>query len=268
MKKLLLLFLCTFTLSLVAAACSNKPETPKDVLSASIKAMGEVNSFRSVIEVNQDTTYAETPSKDASTITMDYIKEPEALYQTTHLSLSDGYQNFKGELYLVEGDVYATDVLSRWTKGTDAGVHPSLEATRKHLSVTYELQWLHSHSDKIQMEEKDEQYVLTLSGSGNTFKNFTEYLLDITRPASYSSQFVDDLVTNSLTYNVFIDKESLRPVNTIITTDLEMTVDEGHNSIETIQTIEESYSNFNEVEPIVLPDEVSENHIDYTSSED
>jgi hypothetical protein len=234
--------------------------------------MEQVNSFRSVIEVQQDTTYAEknadaSPSKDTSTIKMDYIKKPEALYQTTHISFSDGYQNFKGELYLLEGDVYATDVLSRWTKGTGAGIRPSLEATRKHLSIIYELKWLESHSDKIQMEEKDEQYVLTLSGSGNNFKSFTEYLLDITLPALYSSQFVDNLVTNSLTYNVFIDKETLRLVNTIITTDLEMTVDEGHNLIETIQTIKETYSNFNEVESIVLPDEVRENHIDYTSSE-
>jgi hypothetical protein len=268
MKKLLFLFICTFTLSIVATACSHKSEAPKDVVSASIKAMEEVNSFRSVIEVRQDTIYAETsPSEDTTTIKMDYIKETEALYQTTHISIGDGYQNFKGELYLVEGDVYSTDVLSRWTKGSDAGVHPSLETTRKHLNVLYELKWLQSHSDKIQMEEKDEQYVLTLSGSGDPFKSITEYLLDLTRPALYSSQFVDNLVTNSLTYKVFIDKETLRPANTIITTDLEMSVDEGHNSIETIQTIKQSYSNFNEVESIVLPDEVRENHIDHTSSE-
>ena len=272
MKKLLFLVLCTCTLSLVATACSNKPKAPEDVINASIKAIKEINSFRSVIEVHQDTTYGEPdaeklPSKDSSTITMNYIKEPEALHQSTHISFNDGYQNLKGELYLFDGDVYATDVLSRWTKGTDAGIRPSLEATRKHLSMIYELKWLQSHSDKIHLEEKNDQYVLTVSGSGNTFKSIAEYLLDITLPASYSSKFVDDLHINSLTYSVFIDKQSHRPVNTTFTTDLEMKVDEGHNSIETTQTIQETYSNFNEVDPIVLPKEVRENYIDYTSPE-
>ncbi|XXM72414.1 DUF6612 family protein [Lysinibacillus sphaericus] len=260
MKKLLFTSLAICTLTLGLSACSPKPETPEDILNASIKAMEGTNSFRVNMNIDQDLTYGPPtgdPDKQTAEVVTDYVKEPEGLHLNTHLNVSGA--EVEAEMYAAGDAVYATSSRwDHWYKGKEDGYQPSLDTVRKMVDLTERMEWLKTHSKQIEVEEEENQLVLELTGKGEEFLSFTKFILDLSQPALYQSEHLEDIKTNDLTYRIYIDRESFLPAKSEISLNIEMMNELDGNEMATIQTIKEIYTKIDEIEAITIPSEVKD----------
>ncbi|KAA0565808.1 DUF6612 family protein [Rossellomorea aquimaris] len=265
MKKLLVLFGC-IALAFTLTACSDdKPDTQEEVLEASIQTAENINSYRSNIKINQEAVYS-SPFKQTAEITMDYVKEPQGMV----LNAKTGIDNVKveGELYFVDGDVYQRDtVIDYWVEGKETGFHPSLDDAIKQLSLTKRLEWLQTHADDLEMEVKEGKYILTLTGSGDTYQELSKQIWDMSMPAFYKSNFGKNLKNKKFSYTVHIAQEDFLLLESFTEADLELTVDDDEKQLKTLVTIEEEISKVDEIDPIVVPDKVSGSAVDNQTGE-
>ncbi len=259
MKKLFLTSLAISTLTLGLSACSPKPDTPEEIFDASIKAMEETNSFQIDMNIDQDLIYGPPrgePDKQTAKIVTDYVKEPEGLHLNTHMNVAGA--KVDAEMYLAESEVYTTSSRwDHWYKGKEDGYQPSLDTVRKVVDLTERLGWFKTHSKEMEVKD-DDQWVLTFSGEGEKFNRFTEFILDLSKPALYHSKYLEDIKTNELTYTIYIDRESFLPVESEINIDIEMMNELDGNEMATTQTIKETYTKMDEIEAITIPSEVKD----------
>ncbi|OIU71729.1 DUF6612 family protein [Rossellomorea aquimaris] len=260
MKKLFLTSLAISTLTLGLSACSPKPETPEEILDASIKAMKETNSFRIDMNIDQDLTYGPPsgePDKQTAEIVTDYVKEPEGLHLNTHMNVAG--PKVDAEMYFAEGEVYTTSSRwDHWYKGKENGYQPSLDTVRRMVDLDKRLEWLKTHSEEMEVKEEDDQWVLTFSGEGEKFNRFTEFILDLSKPALYQSLYLEDIKTNDLNYKIYIDRKSFLPAESEINIDIEMMNELDGNEMAAIQTIKETYTKMDEIEAVTIPSEVKD----------
>ncbi|KSU64489.1 hypothetical protein AS034_01215 [[Bacillus] enclensis] len=260
MKKLFLTSLAISTLTLGLSACSPKPDTPEEILDASIKAMEETNSFQIDMNIDQDLIYGPPRGeldKQTAKIVTDYVKEPEGLHLNTQMNVAGA--KVDAEMYLAESEVYTTSSRwDHWYKGKEDGYQPSLDTVRKMVDLDKRLEWLKTHSEEMEVKEEEEQWVLTFTGEGDKFNRFTEFILDLSKPALYHSKYLEDIKTNDLTYSIYINRESFLPAKSDINMDIEMMNELDGNEMATTQTIKETYTKIDEIEAITIPSEVKD----------
>jgi methyl coenzyme M reductase subunit D len=265
MKKLLTYFLYIALIIGLTACSEDKPDTSEEVLEASIKAVNPINSYHTDMEIKQEGVYG-LPFKQTSNTAMDYVKEPEGIYLKTKTRVDQA--KVEGQLYFAEGDVYQKDtVIDHWVKGKETGFHLWLSHAKEQLNLTKRLEWLQTHADDIEMEVKDGDYILTLTGSGDTYQEWSKQTLDISMPAFYQSKFGKDLKNNGFTYTVHIGEEDFLLTKVITEADLQLTVDDDAKILETKTTIEEDISNFDGIDPIEVPDTVLDSAVDNKTGE-
>ncbi len=268
MKKLLMFCGClSVTLSL--AACDNKPNTPEEVLESSIQAMEQTNSYRTEVKIEQDIDLFSPGSKQTNELTMDYVKDPLGLHITQNTKI-DNVNKVGAQLYFADGDVYTIDSnyeKENWWKGKDTGYHPSLDEAKEYMDLSKRLEDFQRHSEKLKLEEKEEHYILTLTGEGDSFHELSVYFLDISMPAFIDTDWGENLQNNGFTYTIYIDKESFHFTKSLIRANLEMDLTDMEDRLETETTIEEKISKYDELERIVIPDEVIENALDNKTGE-
>jgi hypothetical protein len=265
MKKILTYCACITVVLGLTACADDKPDTPEEVLEASIQAMETIHSYRSNMEINQDAVYS-SPFKQKADIMMDYVKEPEGMYLRGKTQVDQ--VKVEGQLYFVDGDVYQKDtIIDYWVKGKETGFHPSLDDAIEQLNLVERLEWLQTHKGDLEMEVKEGEYVLTLKGSGDTYQEWSKQIVDISMPAFYKSTFGKNLVNNGFTYTVHIAKDDFLLSKAITQANLQLTVDEDEKILKTKTTIEEDISKVDEIDPIVVPDKVFDSAVDNKTGE-
>lgn len=259
MKKLLTALLTILTISLMLMSCSTKPKSPEEVLNASIKALEETKSFRLEMTIDQALIYGPNgePQKQTAEIVTDYVKKPEGLHLKTNMNVAG--PQVDAEMYYAEGEVYTTSSRwEHWYKGKEDGYQPSLDTTKRMVNLSDRLKWLKVHSKEMKMKEEEDHLALSFTGEGEEFESFTNYSLDLSKPALYDSKYLKDVKTNELTYTIFLEKESFLPTETTINLDIEMLNELDGNEMKTTQTIKENYTKMNKIETITIPSEVKD----------
>lgn len=274
MKKWTML-LSVATLSLGLAAC-NETATPvqekevtetskltlQEVYDKSMKASEELKSVKGTIDMKQTMSI---PSEEMtldikSVMDMEYIIEPMQMHQkgtTTMMGVSEGGESQVTEMetYITEDGMYVYEgTTAKWMKFPQEMVDQMMGATNQTDPAT-QLQPLQEYLEQVEFEQDDENYILTLEGSGEEFTSLVKDQVDEALQSLTTEENVNlDFTIHSVDYLVHIDKESFQTNKLDMVIDMDMTM--NGEMINLNMNAKTDFSKFNEIDKIVVPQEV------------
>ena len=263
------------TLSLGLAAC-NETATPvqekevtetskltlQEVYDKSMKASEELKSVKGSIDMKQTMNIEEMTFDIKSVMDMEYIIEPMQMHQkgtTTMMGVGDGGESQETEMetYIMEDAMYVYEgTTAQWMKFPQEMVDQMMSTTKQTDPAT-QLEPLQEYLEKVEFEQDDENYILTLEGSGEEFTSLVQDQVDEALQSLTTEENVNlDFTIHSVDYLVHIDKESFQTNKLDMVIDMDMSMD--GEMINLNMVAKTNFSQFNEIDEIVVPKEVIE----------
>lgn len=272
MKKNLLTFMVGITL-FALSACNledTSDMTVEEIYEEVTAALQEIESFEAFVymeqissSVNNDDVHTELESD--SNIQM--IMEPLAIYIDT--TTNESYKEITGDIpatdtetYLVDNELYTYSTYSgnekEWVKETDLTNDVANDIVRQQISLEDQSEVLQAYADYFTVEQSDGLYVLRVDMDEDddeltnlvkqTFSDgvgiFDEVIADV----------FDSMHVHSLALEIAIDEETFFIQSNHVNIDL--TMGEGEEESNNVNTLEVEYSEFNDVDSIEVPEEV------------
>ncbi len=243
--------------------------TLQDVFKKSMEQSESIQSLSANIDMTQ---LIEVPSQEISMETtskmnMDMVIEPLSLYQkgTTSMTMpgmpsSELTDDMKMESYLTEQGFYMFDSMSNiWTKLPSDMYEQIMSMSQKQADPAKQLKDLESFKDDFTFEQTDSSYVLKLADSGDKFNELIQNQLADTMPDMMieEQELLKEMNIEKVNYEIFIDKETFNITALNMIMDMTMVV-EGEE-MKLAQNLKSTYSKYNEVEKIVIPQEIIDN---------
>ncbi|MFJ7972232.1 DUF6612 family protein [Psychrobacillus sp. NPDC096389] len=280
MKKWTML-IAVATLSLGLAACNETAApaagseevteksklTLQEVYDKSIATAEELKSVRAVMDLNQKMNM---PSEDttleiSSKMDMEYVVEPMQMHQkgtSTVNGLAEGMpaQTSASESYMTANDFYVyEESAGEWMKFPQEMMTGIMNAAGQ-ANTTDQLKQIEGYLDEFTFEQDNENYILTLEASGEKFTELVKEQVDeMMQTMGVGEEIQMDFVINSVNYLIHIDKETFQTNKLDVVIDMDIEVDGEKMNIE--QDVKSTFSGFNEVEEIVIPQEVIDNAV-------
>ncbi|KIL45541.1 hypothetical protein KR50_31230 [Jeotgalibacillus campisalis] len=275
--------LTSASLALVLAACSDPAEpvdgsnekensdlTLEQVFNKSVQAGEDLTSMEAVIQMNQNLTLPgeEMELTTESTIEMDMVLEPMALYQkveTTGDGMMQSDEAMTVESYLTDDGFFMYDFTTdQWNKLPKEMSDQIIQLSNSQNQPNEQLKALEPFKDDFTFEQDDSSYILTLNASG---EKFSELLLDQTSEmmpdlgmGMSAEELFKDTTFEDVMYEIVIDKESFLPSR--LDMDMTMIMTMEGESLEIEQQSETVYENFNTIDEITVPQEILDSAVE------
>jgi len=268
-----LLAVATLTLGLAAcnetAAPANTEVTEKseltlkEVYEKSLKVSEELKSVKAQIDMKQT---MHMPTEDlsidiSSIMDMEYVVAPMQMHQkgTTSMKSSDESmpeEAMEIETYITEDDFYMFEgTTGQWMKFPQEMMDQLMGATDQS-NPSEQLKMIQDYLKDFTFEQDNENYILRLDASGEEFAKLVQTQIDEAMQSMIGEGEELDLglVINSVSYLIHIDKESFQTNKVDVVLDMDMEIDGEKMNMK--QNVKSDFSNFNEVDEIVIPQEV------------
>lgn len=286
MKKFLM---CIPVLILLVAACDQKAapvaesssskETAKagdmeeltleQVYKKTVEVSDKLKSLSMVSELNQSIDLNDQSQQlmIQSDISMDIMKEPFSLYQKMNMTF-DGQPPQDTESYLTDAGFFQFDPLTQnWMKLPETMSSELLRLQNSQADPSADLKIMQQYINDIAFESDDSSYILTFQASGEKFQDFLQEQLDNTLSPELAEniQLGEKMDIKSITYVYHIDKETFYPTKLI--NEMEIVTEEQNEKITINQKSNSTFSNFDGVETIVVPEDIIESAEEMTITE-
>ncbi|WP_456274564.1 DUF6612 family protein [Bacillus sp. AK031] len=286
MRKLSKLF-TTAALVVTLGACSAtaSPEgnvqnqsdlTLKEVFDKSQKADAELNSFHMEMNLEQDIHEEASengPMKMSTNSSSDIVLEPLTMHQTSSVNMSMDDTELSEipvtqlEMYLGKEAIYMKENMqNQWTKLPNemAGLLNGAAFQESSLPKN-QLQQYEPYLDQFTFTQDENSYILQLALEGEEADKLLKEGMSIIQGELEGTfeGIMDDTSLLALNLKVSIDKESFHTT----AMEVEQVIEMGKNGDITKmnQMIDSQFSNFNELESIVIPAEVTEAAVEMNS---
>ncbi|MFD0051154.1 DUF6612 family protein [Actinomycetes bacterium NPDC127524] len=241
---------------------SQKLLTLEQVYKKTTEAAGTIKSLSIDMNMGQVTDNGTGKSVSVkSKMKMDVIQEPISFYQKARIT-PQGEQPAETESYFTKDGFFTYDPTSKqWMKLPD-----SLTAVLKNLPKTQgnpadQLRKLQQFVNDFTFQTDNSQYILTLDASGDKFNDFIkEEAKKNFGPESQNLPIDDALDIKNVKYKYYIDKNTFYPKRLIIA--MEMNVKTAGEEIHSKQTSDSTFSNFNKVKAITIPQKIIQSATD------
>lgn len=255
MKRFISVFASVFVLMFVLSACSEAEEkTVTDIFNNAVEASNSLESFAMDMEMDMDMSVPDLPSQQVKVKTKaEVVTEPLALHQT---------MDFMGqsiEMYFTEEGMYMQQPGNeQWIKAPKEMMNEITQMSQAQQNPGEQLEQLKKYMEDFKMEEKENTYVLSVSSSGDKMKDFIKETLQQNLPeSSMSDDMLKGVTINSINYTFTIDKETYYPTALDLKMDLEIEQNGQKSKIK--QNIKGTYSKYNEIGEITVPEEIKNN---------
>ncbi|KKB41745.1 DUF6612 family protein [Bacillus thermotolerans] len=268
-------------LTMGLAACGQTaeptPDTPEEqqsemtlaeVYDRAIQVSNETKSMSTNMDMKQS---IQLPSQGATMETamkmeMDVTTEPLAIYQTGTMTMTgegaESSEPVNVESYMTEKGFFLHDSASgQWIKMPSEMYDQIMNMSKQQSDPNAQLQQLNEFKDDFTFEQTADEYVLKLNAEGEKFKKLVEEQMSQVMPGvegeeaeAMMQEMLKAMDIEKVDYAIYIDKESFQTMKMDVVMDMSMNA-EG-NELQTSQTMNMVYSNFNKVEPIQVPEEV------------
>ncbi|SDK08876.1 DUF6612 family protein [Sediminibacillus albus] len=250
-KRFLLLAGCSFLLAFFTAACSSTESSKlEDIYQNSLVASEELKNFEISADVSQTIGTGEAGFPVSSTITSQIQMEPMAFYQTME-SMGQTI-----EMYYADQNLFVKDPeQNKWIKGPEdlVGQLNNLSGQEQQ-NPAKQLKELEQYTEEFSLEETEDAYLLSLSANGDEFKDLLKAELGSTIPKDQLTEdMVESISINKLDYAFTISKDNYYPQ--AMTMDMDLDVDENGVTTNIVQTFDATYSKFNQLDEIKVPQE-------------
>ncbi|MCR6111937.1 hypothetical protein HXA35_16440 [Bacillus sp. A301a_S52] len=256
MKRLTLL---SFTAIILTTLTACKELTLEEVLAESLSATESLQSFQTTIDVSKGLIMEDQHDMSLTHTQTSVTYDPLTLEVHSEIGGEDGVDyvtHFSEE----DGFYFKETTTDQWGKLSDDLVETFVTAPAFHTGATTEtLNFLESQLPHLTMEETDTSYIISLQEDELNTDEFQKHLEEL---EFYNMELgvlngISDL--EDITYTITIDKETY--YQTDINIEMKMMID----IIEVSQMITISLNDFNNIDPLEIPEEIKENatHIDY-----
>lgn len=249
------------------ANVTNKSEmTAQEVYNKAMSVSEEQKNMHAVVDVDQKIS---VPSEDFEMdskikMDMDMIVEPLSMYQKMSVDMGPDMGKMDMELYLTDSEFYMQDPESgEWLKFTNDMYDEIMAEMGGETDPTLDMEMFNEFKDDFKFEQTDDEYILTLSASGEKFNELMLELMNESIPEDLSAEeaeIIENMNVNGLTIEIFIDKETFYTNAFNLDMDMDMKVEEQEMNI--TQKMKAVMSKINEIDEIVVPQEVVDNAID------
>lgn len=268
------------TLALVLSACGQTAEpkenldtgekeevvikselTAAEVLENANAAAETQESMHSDMEIKQTLQMGEDEQHINSTIDMDMILEPLAMRQTMNMQMEG--EEIAIEQYMTEEGFFMKNPESgEWMKFPDEMYE---EITGQMASATespVDFSMYEEFAQDFTFEETNDEYVLTLEGSGEKFSELMKDMLEKNMPVGTDQSMLEevDMKVDKIDLRFTVDKKTFFTKD--FDMDMVMIMEQQGEQIKVIQNIKGMMSKINEIEEIKVPKDILENSID------
>lgn len=240
-------------------------ETPDaaSILEESNKAMMELESYSSETMMEQTVTdpMMEGGSFTTTTHSMeDVIMNPFSMKQTATTSM-DGEETTL-DSYWTEDGFYQQDVDGSWIKMDETFTGDINELIAMSQSGA-QMEQTAALGEDMSVEDTGDSYVLTYEGEGDELLESAEEMLTSIMPeeetGTMAAAIFEDITVNDLQYVMTVDKETHYMTETTMDLDMDLSIEE--QSMNIVQSLDMTVSNFNGVDEIVVPEDVVNNAV-------
>lgn len=246
----------------------NKSEmTAQEVYSKAMEVSAEQKSMHAVMDIDQKISIPSQELEMDSKIKMDMdaIVEPLAMHQKMKMDMGD-LGKMDMELYMTDSGFFMNDPESgQWIKMPKDMYDEMMAQMGGETDPTLDMKMFNEFKDDFKFEQTDDEYILTLSASGDKFSGLMKELMGSALPADMEMTEEDaDLLNNmdvkSLEVVMYIDKETY--YTNAFDLDMEMTMKVEEEEMHIVQKMKSVISKINEIDEIVVPQEILDEAVD------
>ncbi|AXF56213.1 DUF6612 family protein [Salicibibacter kimchii] len=243
----------------------------EEVLSQSMEAMDQLNSYSAEIDMNQSINVDGEEMPMDMTMNMDVVLDPMSFSQTMITPDPMTEEDMEIEQYMDEdGMIYMLEPgIDEWIMidGTALGMEgiDDLE-----MSPQEQFGMLEAYASDLSLEEEEDRYALTIEGSGDELMELTREFATMQQGEPQMQeemeQVFEQMEINTLDYVMYIDKETFYQDEIKMNMDLEM--EQEGQTMEMAQEMQGTFSDFDEIDEIEVPQEAIDNAIDIEDMEE
>lgn len=256
--KNLVITIIIFVIPLIACTQGIDQE---EILSQATSASENLNSFSIDMDMDQKmTSEAQSEPLDVSAVIhMDMFVDPLTMHQTMIMELHG--ESLETESYMTQEDgFYMYDpTQEKWMKLPTEMLDQMMTISKEQMDPVEQLKLLIDYSDEFTVSELNNVYELTLSASGDKFNDLIQKLIETSLPQMQGENMMEQINIHSLTYEFLIDKETYYPSKINMELEMDIEIPDTGDLVKVYQQIHANYSNFNNVNPITIPEDVKEN---------
>lgn len=223
-----------------------------EIYEKAIEAATAINSLRVDMTMNQDLSTPEGDMKMDTQVTMDLISNPLAFKNVTNMTADGANQSI--EMYYIDGGIVMLEPQSgQWIKlPQDQSGDLLAGMNTEDYKPSQDMEKLKQFSGDFTVEETDTEYLLKLSATGEKFNEFVKEEA-MSNMGDMFAGVEMDINVEKIDYTFTVNKETYLPVRALVDMDFTMTADGEEARI--VQQVDAVYSNINEIQEIVLPEE-------------
>lgn len=262
------------TLAFVLSACGQTAEPKEDpmtgkkeeVVVKSELTAGEVmekasaaaetqQSMHSDMDIMQTLEMGDEKKEMNSTIEMDMILEPLAIRQTMNMQANG--EEIAIEQYMTqEGFFMKNPESGSWIKLPNEMYKEVTGQTAGMTESPVDFTMYEEYTEDFTFEETDDEYVLTLIGSGEKFSELMKEMLDQNMPAEADEAKLDnvDMKVEKIDLQFTIDKKTFFTKD--FDMDMIMAMEEQGQQVKVTQNIKGTMTKINEIDEIKVPKEI------------
>lgn len=189
---------------------------------------------------------------------MDVVMDPFGLYQYMTMTMAEIDEEYISESYLTEAGFFVYDsAFDQWIQYDDSMYTDLLGMSESQMDPTAQFELMQSYMEDLKVYEQEDTYELHFEVSGEGFQDLLDFILnapDLGLEEEALEDFNVDFDINSMSIVTVLDKKTLFPLSEKMDSDMTISVD--GEEMHLVQHAQSSYSNHNEVEEIVIPQEV------------
>lgn len=240
LKKLLFVLLTVFSVIFIGA-CGKSKINKEEVIGKFIEVSKNIKSADMVIDMKM----TQEGSKDALNMSIDssIILEPVEM----RLEMSVPNQSAKVLAYIKENKMYLLDPISnQWVKQSfSAETGEQFKGYITNSNYIYDV--MKDNIDKIDVDEKDGDYIISISKKSEFLKDAMKKQLSSMNTTG--SQIGDQVEIDNIAVQYVVDKNTYMPKTSVMSFDMSM------NGQKISMAMDSKFSNINEVKEIALPEE-------------
>ncbi|PIC65051.1 hypothetical protein CSV79_03730 [Sporosarcina sp. P13] len=236
--------------------------TAADVMKKASAAVEAQQSMHSEMVMKQTMEMDGETHEIHSTIDMDMILEPLAMRQTMIMKM-DGEDMAIEQFMTVDGFFMKDPQSGQWMKFPGDMYEQITGQIADSQSTAVDFTMYEQFADDFKFEQTNDEYILSLKGSGEKFTTLLKDIMEQNMPAGMDESELDtvsQIDVESLAIEFTIDKKTFFTKNFDI--DMVMTIDEEGQKVKIDQNIIGTMSKINEIDEINVPKEVIDNAAD------
>lgn len=261
------------------AACSESGESAQDIFDKTMERQQDITSASATMDMTQDMTITvEGEKQNMTTKTtgeMDMIMEPLAMSMDAEMSMNvlgqDMTMPLKMYMNKKQGFYMQDPTSNSWMKLPEDQMDAMLQSTEMPVNQTEQLEQLKEFVSDFEFEEADGDYVLTLNLDDEKFNSLIKEqalgaLGDMGDAGSEEevNKMLDGMEISDGMYKLTIDKKTYDLTDMVM--DFVMTMDVEGETMTMDTNTNISYTDFNHLDAIEIPQEVIDTAVDATEA--